>query len=610
MKVFIFSFICLFIFYGCSKSSSSKPIAKFSSIEIVSEDGKLVHGKTFSVFYTMDAETEFSGEETVSFYLTQDLNTTNETESEIENSFYLGSQTINYLKTGENTLSYLTSLPQEADISDNFHVHALLSLESNGANDVVYDDDITSAEVISVDASMQGVPNLEISLLEVDNTNILLYENSNDINISEDTEIHAHVTMHSHNVETQDVTLHALIKVDSIWEELEIWDSNMSQYKSVINHDLEPEVSHFHLDINFPPEVVVKIINDINTSNDNKFILRVTLDHYDSVNEVSEDSDNYKDEMIYIYTLFPTPRSISGAVGLHYEKDFAPVLGNKNKIGVEVDSKFDIGANLLMPITPGVYAIADFSLIPYFYSLHANFFELDITAQFIYDYPSGLDTQINMFEKRIFHEFTTWKKLLGKTDNVNIDHNVSIFKDINKTWYKEEVILSEKFLVGPVPMEVDFGLKGRSELKSSFGLERDLYFSGSVPDLELDAFLRGGLDLELIKAGIEGDLDFIDLNLATKNSLGVEFLKYGMGDANSTLFAVEAKSHTGYGIHALSGKFGIYYNFEKLKWCKKYFIKYPCGMKYGQKNFIPLMNTKAAYSKDANITNIDLNWSI
>jgi len=629
---------------GNDTSQQKTAILTLTQAEVGSY-AELVIGKPFEFIYQIDSDIEYTQTKIVSFHLVEDIeliidDEQVETNQEVNYSYFLGSQAIEKFEQGENSFKYEITLPKGIDPDRTYKIQTVLGLDTDG-EEPIFDHLLSTEIAVDIDFSSEDQVNLVLTSLNPKEGIILIAadeERSSDpATRIDNTELFAEVTVGSFRETEVDATLHLLLKVDDTWHTIQLWDSATYSYQDSLVVSIGNDHHSLTLDANFSDSLVDTVKDHLAISENNQLVLRAHVDYYNEFPETDE-TDNYLDFPVHVY-LSPIANigsRGSSLIGYHYEKKFNPLIGSKKKVGLEIDMDFDVGADSL-PM-PGVYGSADFTLKPYFHDHEDSFIDVNALAQYRFKYPaSGVDVMISTLGKTLFHKLFTWEQIKEKISGDGSDGDESssepiclamcpetdpptetpaLSEKVTKNWYKEVEIFEQKFAVGPVPMEVQFGLKGEVDTDLEFGLRDNLYIVGQIPKkLELDAYLRGGVDLELVYAGIEGDLDFVDFNAATNSELVVNLLSYGSGDAKPTFASVEAKSDASYEIHALEGKLQLFYSLESVKWCKKHCCwkdwTYPCGFKSapdGKRHYIPIYHTKAAYHKTDTIMDYDHIW--
>jgi len=169
-------------------------------------------------------------------------------------------------------------------------------------------------------------------------------------------------------------------------------------------------------------------------------------------------------------------------------------------------------------------------------------------------------------------------------------------------WNTKTTIFSARFPVGPVLLAVSGGIDGELTIKSPITLEPDGFNQSLVVSPSTEArvgvFADGGVDYELVKAGVEADVTLTDLKV--DGELKAEFKT----KESNIDFDINAK--VGGEVDFIRAGLSFYAGTRThIEWCSSWGIPYPCGLGWDTWD-IPIYHTPWLYNENVTIFNKNL----
>lgn len=165
---------------------------------------------------------------------------------------------------------------------------------------------------------------------------------------------------------------------------------------------------------------------------------------------------------------------------------------------------------------------------------------------------------------------------------------------INKSWETDQVLGSARFFVGPVPLSITGGVKGKLSIGAQFEVAGLALEAKALAPASLDGYVRGGVDAYLVSAGVNGTVNLLSLGGVGAGKFGLEAwadegssdLKIGIGlksaafigDANAgNVDPFEESERQKSKVSAIRASVGLYANAKAPKICWSWGLPYPCG---------------------------------
>lgn len=608
MKKIIYSFLAALILGGCGSSSGDfksdasedrddKTIT-FKSVSAAGENSGLVSGIPFTIKAALNSSRDFEGEKRVSFFLLRNTidEPSDDTADVIEDSFYLGDYILTHANQGDFEISIESSIPLEVDESGHYYIGGRISDTTDEIDE--YEDTIESEE-IHVDNTKEETPNIILTDFTIENSRVLLEENEKEDDIDPNTELDhpyhgntelfGNVTLDVLNREIESFNLRVQIYVNSNWQDLQLFDSHEDKFLEYLKvyPELDQDNQVVALDINIPESLVDDLENESLLNDDNSFTIRVIADLNDNHDEVNEEDNSIKTQVeLYI---FPdkTPAGIAGVKFL--EKSFSPFVGSKKIAGAGVEMEFKSGA---YAVPPRGVASARFKLNPVFLGSEKGLAQIDINGQLgVIPSDRGIVLAVKWQGKKM-KEMTLFSSLTKEWEN---------------DWYKENDFFHGRIFIVGVPINFSTGAKGAIGYKFNLGLTDKLYVNGRFPNIDLGIYGRGGIDFVAAEAGVEINGVLAEVDTAATAEVTLDILSAGLA-AGSSLARADILGEFFYMVNILGARIGLYLLIPEVKWCKKWGVSYPCGVKLSRPYYLWLYESPKAFEKKATLLNKKITW--
>lgn len=178
----------------------------------------------------------------------------------------------------------------------------------------------------------------------------------------------------------------------------------------------------------------------------------------------------------------------------------------------------------------------------------------------------------------------------------------------NKTWETDRTLGTARFFVGPVPLSISGGVKGSLGVGATFAVVGLALDAKAVAPVKLDGYVRGGVDLVAVSAGVNGTINMLDLGAVGAGKFGLDaWTDEGSSDLNigigmkSAAFIGNAKAgdvdpydnaaRKESKLSAIKASVNLYANASvpKICWIPETWITpsipYPCGFATEKYNF-------------------------
>ncbi|MGB5598463.1 MAG: hypothetical protein WBM66_07055, partial [Thiothrix litoralis] len=148
-------------------------------------------------------------------------------------------------------------------------------------------------------------------------------------------------------------------------------------------------------------------------------------------------------------------------------------------------------------------------------------------------------------------------------------------------WKEKKVVISTRFIIGPVPLKIEGGFSGSIKINTGLGLEGvGVALTAEIP-VKASAFMTGGIDVVVTKAGIEGEIELLDFYVGKRTvgndgspSWSPTGVTAGLRLKDNKLVA-SASAQTDIKLNAIRGKVSLYASTRtKVKWCKSWGVWY------------------------------------
>jgi hypothetical protein len=598
MKNYTYFFLLALILGGCNSSGNDNKKITFKSISVSEENSGLVSGIPFKISSVLNCESDFEGEKRVSFFLLRNSvkEESEEIADEIEDSFYLGDYILTGAKQGDFEISIEAAIPLDVDESGHYYIGGRVC---NTSDEIDEYEDVFQSDEFYLDNTKEEIANIVLTDFQLESSKVLLDENEkeDDIDPNADldepyhgnTEIFANLTVNVFNKKIESFNIHVQIYLNGQWCNLELFDSDEDKFVEQLNvkPKLDQENQVIALDINIPEALVNEIYNEALANDDNSFTLRATADLNDYHYEVNEE-DNFITSRAEIY-VFPdkTPAGIAGVKLL--EKAYSPFVGSRTIAGAGVEMEFKTGA---YTVPPRGVASARFKLSPAFLGSNIGLAQVDINGQ-LGAIPSDRGIVLGVkWQGKKMKEMSLFSSLTKEWEN---------------DWYKENDFFHGRVFIVGVPINFSTGAKGGIGYKFNLGLTDKLYVNGRFPNIDLGIYGRGGIDFVAAEAGVEINGVLAEVDTAATAEVTLDILSAGIA-AGSSLARADILGEFFYMVNILGARIGLYLLIPEVKWCKKWGVSYPCGVKLSRPYYYWFYESPKAFEKKATLLNKKITW--
>jgi len=640
-KIVLLAICSIFILNGCGGGSGSDAVTATPNLKVtdISQPAKDANaGHSITIQYILDS-TAVASNVVVSFYIVEndefEAQADDETTPQAE-QYYLGSDTASVVLEGENHLSAEFVIPADVSADGSYFVIAHVDpddmvAETNEEDNYYSSNDARSraaSVLLDVSTSYKDVTNFIIKEVVLDEAVIVL--DSNDLAAADPvltdltveypahgaTHLNGYVTLAIEGkiptaAELQQVKVKAQVNIGGVWTDLYSWNYEAGRYGDYVTLQiLEDEVTSLgdadelhqeaqlhtvHFDVNIPATAALAMLNKIVVDSNallssyNKFDVRVVIDSDNSVTELDE-TDNYYTIPVTVYSFPNAARSSSDYL---LESSYNVGVGDKSKVRVEVNMYAKDG----LETGPKYGAIMknEISMPAYAFKKSRNIFSIsDQHSAYVNSLgDTGYSQEIELLGFVVYGE-EQW------ADHITIDYE--------KTWSKEDPIAVVDFFVGPVPLTMETGIDGGFGVYLSATLSaRDdepiLSLDNNLPQMDFDLYGLAGVGSSKFSAGPIVTLVLINEVLNFYNYATLDYNE-DTNHLNSGSVGMSINND----IESIKGKFGVYVRYPTVKWCKKWGVPYPCGVKTAQKNKY-YYKTKALLDKKYKLYESDKTWN-
>ena len=181
----------------------------------------------------------------------------------------------------------------------------------------------------------------------------------------------------------------------------------------------------------------------------------------------------------------------------------------------------------------------------------------------------------------------------------------------SRDWnFTQRRCVSTRFQIGPVPLGIEGCVQGEVGLEFNLGLAHgDSIDGGRVfpaadaeaqiaasarPYISLGASVSVAVDVVIFRAGVSGSLTVFDYSLPTTGSLNVGFTLSDplFGDTPST--SASLNLHVDQDMRGPNGGIYLFADLRTIRWCRAWFVYYPCGLNWSRIATVPLFTFGAA----------------
>ncbi|AWB67232.1 hypothetical protein C2869_12635 [Saccharobesus litoralis] len=390
-------------------------------------------------------------------------------------------------------------------------------------------------------------------------------------------DIIGHIDAIYHGSEAATAALTAEVLINGGYQSVQLWDSDHNdshaapsyQNEMHINFEHNGDEHFFGFDIALTDAQLQTLYDNYDPEAEiNELSVRLTLTDTTLIGAEHDDSNNQVEITVPLY-FFERQAAEVAASGEVQAAGFTNT-GNKLSVDGSYDksygdaSKFKVGVELGGELTADLLdksaaLEAGGSIDMWIFNAHNTIFGISYDAQaYLAGVNTGYDSEMIIFNTVVFED-SKWVSQFEKT--------------FEKSWEEERILVRASFNVGPVPISISAGVDGSVGASLTIGYKQSqIYANGDILSTQFGGFAKGGVDLLLVAAGVTIELTIIDNVLAFDSSAELGLLADGQLNPH-IVYAFELTDD----LDVISGKFGLYAEVRSVKWCKKWFIPYPCG---------------------------------
>ncbi len=209
---------------------------------------------------------------------------------------------------------------------------------------------------------------------------------------------------------------------------------------------------------------------------------------------------------------------------------------------------------------------------------------------------SGFELGLDVFGTRV------------KTYDREVPTSAELFAE---EWsYTQRRCVSSRFQIGPVPLGVEGCSQGSVGFEVNVGaaygdaIEGGRVFATADAEGQIVADARpyfsvGGsvsvsVNAGIARAGVMGELTLFDYSIPAQSALNVGFVASDpdFGDTPSAMARLAL--HVDQDLRGPNGQVSLFADLRRLKWCKRWRIRYPCGLRWSRIATVPLFTFGSA----------------
>ncbi|NGN99387.1 hypothetical protein G5S52_17560 [Grimontia sp. S25] len=547
--------------------------------DLQAENHKTQYGEEVTITYTFQSTGYSSGETDVQFVLVHgdETETFSENETEISEYHIVGLQTLQ-LKNGISRETVTFNVPESVTGGQYeliAHVDPENLIDELNENDNAPHPDDEKDQYHHVVLDIEGPPdhdhhlqNLSLGIKQL----ILDSPTSWQDGDEHRSDIVGHIDVRYYGEHSDAVSLIGEVEINGNWEPLSFWGATTSSYQKnlVVDLSLSDHANHIGFDLVLDEAHITDLWSTYNVSAENNVNFRLSVNDSGTDLVEADESNNHVDFSLPLYFFTATDAtpasyapesnyldSIAPAAGIgaiNYEKNFDASYGDTSKFAVTVEL---YGKLALVPLVdPGAVISGTGDVSAYFFNAENTLFGVSFDGS---AYASGTNTG-----------YATEMVIFNATILEDEYYTSSYSKTWEKSWEEEKVLASARFSIGPVPMSVEAGVSGSLGLEMEVGYNAELTGGGDLFSVDFGAFGRGGIDLLIASGGVQAIFNLIENTFSMESTAG-----FDLGSNPNIYYSITLQD----AIDVISGKFGLYADLRGIKWCKKWFIPYPCGSK-------------------------------
>jgi hypothetical protein len=195
-----------------------------------------------------------------------------------------------------------------------------------------------------------------------------------------------------------------------------------------------------------------------------------------------------------------------------------------------------------------------------------------------------------------------------KSFNREVPNSAELFA---QDWsFTQRRCVKSRFQIGPVPLGVEGCAQGEVGFEFSVGMAYgDAIEGGAVfdtadaeaqiiadarPYFSVGGSVKVAVDAGIARAGVQGELTLFDYSIPAQGTLNVGFdaSDAAFGDTPSAMARLAL--HVDQDFRGPNGRVSLFADLRRLKWCKRWRIRYPCGLRWSRIATVPLFTFGAA----------------
>lgn len=278
---------------------------------------------------------------------------------------------------------------------------------------------------------------------------------------------------------------------------------------------------------------------------------------------------------------------------------FINEVGDSDIASLKLDARYGIQARW---VVPGVHGYANADLDLYLFGYPLKLFEAKGEAygsvKKLHPYAIGNGSVEAKSGTALYMEMMGYKFIdenMIKNEEVSIGINPDAVKQstsrglipkptfksdlMNMTWNETYEVFSIRIPAGPIMLSVAGGIDGSLNIATPVvlndnaeALSESVSITPSVVS-KMGAYMNGGVDYDLVKAGVKGQINLIQTGVKGKLEAKLGF------DTNSTSIDFDVTAKIAGEIRLVNAALSLYAGTRThIEWCSSWGIPYPCGL--------------------------------
>ncbi|WP_235591146.1 hypothetical protein [Pseudoalteromonas sp. H105] len=590
----------LFMLTGCERDEPEQIPTNITINKIATGPlGTLEPNQSVKTYYDVEIMGFKNIDVDVHFYLihAQELKNQSETEVEIEEVHKVGALELSQLSEGVHNLETTITIPNTL-IGGHYHIIAQIDPHDNHAEDIETDnhpsvdhEPFANGNFPFADVMVRVLESHDYKLTSAQfgqQALILDIPEKNNGTSHHHSDLVGYLGADYEGIDLGPTEIKAEVLIGGNWETTHFWNAQNQTYQDVIEHNFTAGLhdEHIGFDIALEDELIQRIYNDYDPEQEQALQVRFTLTDL-SQNTETILENNIAETAIPLYFFSASeeeetqsiakyqPQATLGLANVKLESTFNKFYGNNSKFSVGVDLN---GELFIVPIGDiGGRIVGEGAVEAYFFNAKNTLFSIAYDGSaYVSGNNTGYASQMIIFNNVVFED----EQYVAKYE-----------KSWEKSWEEEKILAQARFTIGPIPMNVEAGVNGSLGFELTVGYNAELYAEGDLFHVDFGAFGRGGINLGLVSAAVQAILTLIDNTFSLESNAGFA-LASSDNDRPHIYYGIDLKND----LDVISGKFGLYAQTVGIKWCKKFFIPYPCGKKTTNYD-LWLYQTNSVYNK-------------